>query len=156
MNNSTPIISLSALTFTLAGNKQPFFKDLSIEFKPGVFHRIKGKNGVGKSLFFRIIQAQFFQNEKISGTVSLTTKSYNLSTSLPLSYSEHIAALPQKFDLVLADSFSGEDNLRCANIGTYPLFFRSLVTIHFLIFLLNLILIYTNRFTCYRADNAKS
>jgi len=122
MNTSKSILSFNEVTFCLPNTQQPFFKNLSISFQAGVLHRIGGKNGVGKSLFFRLIQGHFFKDENISGAITLHTKTYTLSSekSLPISYTSHIASLPQKFDQVLADAFSSEDNLRCALLQAYP------------------------------------
>lgn len=54
MNDNSPVITLSKVTFSYAGGKT-LFQDLSLELPGGGFYLVRGPSGAGKSTFLRLV-----------------------------------------------------------------------------------------------------
>jgi len=91
MNNKKSI-RLENITFSFSKNDKPFFKNLTVEFESGKLHFLTGKNGVGKSTLFRLLQ------ETVQGT----------------------CMVQQNINPMLADQFSFIENVRLAAMPEYP------------------------------------
>lgn len=115
-------ISLNGISFHFtSARKNRFFSDVSTSFEVNKIHFIRGKNGAGKSTLFRLMNGTIFSGEYIKGTFTLDGTSYNLSLEhARTSLKEHVRQVPQKFDLMLADNFSFEENLSMANMPRLP------------------------------------
>lgn len=120
MNAIKTSLLLNNVSFQFTQQTSPFFKNVSASFAPGTVHFIQGQNGVGKSTFFRILQGKIEGREIASGSITLNDISYNLATTHAQALEQHIKFVQQKFDLMLADQFSFEENLRCAALPHYP------------------------------------
>lgn len=81
-----------------------FFHNLSFVAQKGKIHAVEGKNGVGKSVLFRLLEEQ--KVEEGIGEVVVSTQA--------------ICSMPQKFDESLVGPFSFLENLRCSRLGKYP------------------------------------
>ncbi|MCB9493771.1 MAG: ABC transporter ATP-binding protein [Epsilonproteobacteria bacterium] len=121
-------LALEHINFLFAGRRQYFFKDLSVSFQANKVHFIRGKNGVGKSTFFRILQGQTLQNERLEGTITLGEDVYTFSGAGSVkskqgsaTLADKVSLVQQKFDLMLAGDFSFNENIACANMEQFPL-----------------------------------
>ena len=54
MDDNTPVIAFSKVTFSYAGGKA-LFQDLSLELAGGGFYLVRGPSGSGKSTFLRLV-----------------------------------------------------------------------------------------------------
>ena len=102
-----------------------FFDDISLN---KVKHRltfIVGKNGVGKSTFFRLLQGIVYPGERISGILNVNEHSYDLSIPADRDrLHKKSLILHQQFDAMLVPHFTGEENLRFAQFPQYPGLFQ--------------------------------
>ncbi len=98
-----------------------FFDNLSIRIPNFGLTCIVGKNAVGKSTFFRILQGIIFPGETISGILKINNAVYDLSKEQDrnILYRRSII-MHQNFDRMLAPSFTGKQNLRFARFSKYP------------------------------------
>jgi len=105
-------LSIKNLQFKFQKSGQPFFNDLSITLEKGHMHHLHGCNGSGKSTLFNIIKGTYKNHPHISGTILLHNNE---------EYSSHdIAMVHQKYDSMLANHFSFEENLQFSQLGKYP------------------------------------
>ena len=99
-----------------------FFNDahLSID-QPGIY-MIFGKNGVGKTSFFRVLQGEYTSGH-LSGEINLNNRTYNLTDSHDRrELSKSIVYLDQHYDHLMVSGFTGIQLLQCKNMSTFPHF----------------------------------
>ncbi|MCE5318741.1 MAG: ATP-binding cassette domain-containing protein [Parachlamydia sp.] len=106
------------LAFSFDGHA-PLFQQLTFKLERGRIHRLKGKNGSGKSTLFGILQGDIPIGAILSGTLKINGKDHHLSEGTDLKGS--IACVTQRFDSMLSDQLSFEDNLRSALLPAFPL-----------------------------------
>jgi ABC-type multidrug transport system ATPase subunit len=111
-------ISIQQLTFKFGKGRKSFFNDVSVDFDPYQLNFIQGKNGSGKSTFFRLINGNVQPGEEVSGFLMLDAESYFFDQRLQACITE----IPQNFDRMLAPENTFIENLICAQIGRYPTF----------------------------------
>lgn len=111
-----PLI-VEGLNFSFDGHA-PLFQQLTFKLERGRIHRLKGKNGSGKSTLFGILQGDIPPGSTLSGTLKIDGKNHCLRrTNLKGS----IACVTQRFDSMLSDQLSFEDNLRSGLLPAFPL-----------------------------------
>jgi len=98
-------IYIEELSFSY--NQNPFFSSLTLAFEAGRLHGIKGANGVGKSTLFQLIKGE----QPYEGKIICSGK---------------VEAVHQKYDRMIADQFTVEENLRFASLPRRPSFFKPL------------------------------
>lgn len=123
--NENNFLELQNLSFKFSSQSRAFFNNVSIGFAANKIHFICGRNGVGKSVLFRIVQGNFNSSELVTGKYSLDGKNYVIESDkkVDTAYKHQIAVVCQKFDEMLADKFTVKQNLQMANINLYPSFF---------------------------------
>lgn len=120
---NTKCLTIKNLNFRFSSKNKPFFENVNIDFDAGKLHFIKGKNGVGKSVFFRILQGNISENEELSGSFTFNKNHINITThnAIPTANNSQIQMVKQDINSMIADQFSFKQNLEFANIGTFPL-----------------------------------
>src|SRR5256885_15678604 len=103
-NNQNPL-TLTNVSFKFSKHGSYFFKDICLMLMPGSHYFVCGKNGVGKSTFFRILQGRFESEELCTGM---------------LSTSGNVSVVHQDVSTMLADKLTVQENLQCALLPTYP------------------------------------
>ncbi len=118
MNN---YVSLENFTFFFRQETNVFFDHLSLKIdKPGLIF-IVGKNGVGKSTFFRILQGVIHSQEQCSGLLQIKDQIYNLAQSYDRNRLHNASRiLHQSFDSMLVSKFTGFENLAFAKFHHNP------------------------------------
>lgn len=115
--------SLESFSFGFDTKQPSFFDNVSCEIlKPGL-NFVIGKNGAGKSTFFRLMQGIVGTSEVITGKVTIQDHQYdfaNLQDRKKLHSRSMI--LHQNFDAMLAPSFTGYQNLQYSRFSTNPSF----------------------------------
>lgn len=82
-----------------------FFENLSFHLEAGKINALHGKNGLGKSVLLNIISGNTPKQAVIKGEIVNATNAVLVN---------------QRFDQMIADKFSFEDNLRFACMQRYP------------------------------------
>jgi ABC-type multidrug transport system ATPase subunit len=96
------------LYFQHAKGEPPFFEDISFELEPGFLHALYGKNGTGKTVLMHLLAGKKTPSRgEIIGN-------------------EKAAFVNQRFDQMLADGFTFEENLKFAGIERFPSLFSPL------------------------------
>ena len=114
-------VYIENMTFRFPHQKSPFFQSLSLHFPAGKLSFIQGKNGSGKSTFFRIVQGNLLPEEQLTGTVHLNSESFFIEhNKVPTAFINQIKTVVQDIDSMLADQFSVEQNLQGALFPAYP------------------------------------
>lgn len=113
--------SLKSLSFAFNGDQKNFFDDITIDVvKPGITFLL-GKNGVGKSTFFRLLQGIVHRGEKLHGILKLQDTSYDLGVVADCNrLHQRSMILHQSFDDMLAPSFTGLQNLTFSTFDENP------------------------------------
>ena len=114
------VLSLRNVTFGFAGVQRPLFYNVNVSFATGKIHVIRGRNGVGKSTLFRILQGQVYPGEQFSGSLYLDNRKYDERALKKCELKDMLQLVPQKFDCALADECSFDQNLALAQIPYLP------------------------------------
>lgn len=114
-------LTLDAMTFFFPNAKEPFFESLSLHCPVGKLHFIQGKNGSGKSTLLRILQGSIMPGEQLTETLSLNSEQAIIHNNrVPVQISQKIKTVVQNTDDMLADQFTVEQNLQCAQFPINP------------------------------------
>lgn len=84
-----------------------FFKNLSFDLEKGKLHALHGKNGTGKSVLLNLLSGNIPSESILNGFIEMDGA---------------VQLVNQRFDLMIADQFSFDDNLRFACMDPYPSF----------------------------------
>lgn len=110
-------LTLQNISLQFSSTAKPFFAGLTGHFDAGKLSFIQGKNGIGKSTLFRLIQGNLRSSEVTRGTLTINGAPYDVAQHRR---HDDVKMVQQKFDLMLADQFSFEQNLTFATFGTLP------------------------------------
>lgn len=88
-----------------------FFEELSFALEPGKIHALQGKNGVGKSVLLNLLSGKQPPQAVVTGKLSCVKET---------------AYVNQRFDQMIADQFSFQENLQFACMKAYPTLFSRL------------------------------
>lgn len=115
--------SVHNLGFKFTPEQRCFFKDLSLELEAGKLHFLRGENGSGKSTLLRLLQGGVDKGEQVLGSIEIeghAAKLNEMAVRANKKIFERISLVPQKFDEMLANQLSFEENLSLANMDAYP------------------------------------
>ena len=114
-------MKIKKLSFKFDKNAQYFFNDLSIDFAAGKINFIQGKNGVGKSTLFNILQGNIPASSLISGEFELGKQIVSAQqNAIDSNMSYQVKMVQQQFDKMLALNFTFDQNLQIAQLNQYP------------------------------------
>lgn len=116
------ILYIKNISFKFSPDAQYFFKNLSASFESGQLHFIKGNNGSGKSTLFRILQAKLEPSQRLQAEIELDGSLIKFSDESidDKSFTKQVKLVQQNVNVMLADNFTVEQNLQCANLPEYP------------------------------------
>lgn len=124
------MLVLKNVTYTFAGAIAPLFKDISCTIQNPGITLVTGKNGVGKSTLFSLVQGTVAAH----GTIMLDDQSYDLNMLHDrIQLQAHTILMQQKVDHMLAPSFTVRENLQAASLSKFPFltdFSRTVYTMH--------------------------
>lgn len=99
------ILTLDNVSFSFPHESKPLFENTSLSFTPHTLHLIVGDNGSGKSTLMRLLMKSTYPQEKMAGTIT---------------HNGTIRLVTQRYDHMLAPSFTVADNIAFARLGHYP------------------------------------
>jgi len=112
---------LNNLNFKFNSQDQPFFHDVHIEFNSGSVYFIQGKNGVGKSTFFSILQGTTPRSALLTGTIIFNDIEFFIKNNyMNPKISAHVKTVAQDVTTMIVNPMTVEENLKLANLPTYP------------------------------------
>jgi len=118
MNKNKGSFSLEQVSFKFANHQPYFFKNVSLALEAGMHYFVCGKNGVGKSTFFRILLGDIGDQEYCSGTLRIHDKNFDIQEDI--SYRKYVRLLQQDVDTMLVDILTVKENLQCALLPRFP------------------------------------
>lgn len=109
------------LNFSFNMHEQPFFHDIHAEFDSGTTYFIQGKNGVGKSTFFSVLQGTTPRNALLTGTINFNNTEFSIKNNCMSSHiSTQVKTVVQDSNKMIVNAMTVEENLRLAHLPTYP------------------------------------
>ncbi len=109
-------MQVNQLCFQHEKNAPYFFKDLSFELAANQIHVLHGKNGIGKTVLLNLLSGKIPPKAIIKGEINGGNR---------------VVLVNQRFDSMIADQFSFEENLRFACMNRFPHPFCGLNSPHF-------------------------
>lgn len=127
MSSSSYAVEVKNLSFRFAQHSSLFFEDISFQLEKGKLHHLKGKNGSGKSTLFSLMRGEV-SGIYTTGELLIQQQRY---TSQELIASQkklrkQLTLVNQRYDALIADQFSFQDNLRFASLPRFPTCFKTL------------------------------
>lgn len=112
---------LKNFSFSFDSQGPLFFDNITLRIEKSGLTCIVGKNGVGKTTFFRLLQGILHPGEIVSGILHVNEHVYDLSCEQDR-YALHQQSmiLYQNFDRMLAPNFTGWQNLSFAQFPIFP------------------------------------
>jgi ABC-type lipoprotein export system ATPase subunit len=117
-NNNLTVTNLS---FAFNQKDPLFFHNLSFTCQVGTITFLQGKNGVGKSTLFRLLQGHIRPYEIVKGSFSINNTAHAIANNqMPASLSTTVKMVVQNINSMLAPDCNAIQNLQLAQIGTFP------------------------------------
>lgn len=121
----TYALQVHSLNFHFETQSTPFFKDFSLDLEEGKIHRLKGKNGTGKSTLFSLLRGDLTPTSRCTGKIQIGQNQFHLSPNAPSLLKGNCSLVNQRFDRLIADQFTFEENLQFAQFSRCPSICRS-------------------------------
>lgn len=121
MSNIT-LFSLKKLSFSFHNNVKPLFNQAEFSITKNSLTFIRGKNGMGKSTLFNILQGTIAQSSIISAELEYDGKEYKINTpeDIPKEFTHNVKMVQQSFDSMIAPDEDFNNNLALAKLATIP------------------------------------
>lgn len=98
-----------------------FFDNVNLELESGRIHFIQGKNGVGKSTFFHILQGTTPDKIHLNGTFTINNQTFEIKNNqVSSSFCDQVKTVVQEVNSMLASNLTAEENLCMAALNSYP------------------------------------
>jgi|SRR4030095_2344061 len=109
------------MNFKFNEQQNYFFHTINITFESGNTYFIQGKNGVGKSTFFSILQGTLPQHSLLTGTVNFNNTEFVINNNyIDQKLYSHVKTVVQDVNTMIVNSMTVEENLKLAGLPTYP------------------------------------
>ncbi len=114
--------SIENFSFAFHDTSPLFFDNITLRLATPGLTCIVGKNGIGKSTLFRLLQGIVYPGEFVTGVLRIQEDVYDLSNVYDRErlYQKSIM-LYQHFDTMLVPSFTGFQNLNFASLPECPM-----------------------------------
>ncbi len=114
---------LNDLDFKFNAHDQLFFHNVHIKFDSGKTYFIQGKNGVGKSVFFSLLQGTSPRGTVLTGKISFNNSEFSIKNNcIDNKISSQIKTVVQDINKMIISAMTIEENLRLAHLPRYPQF----------------------------------
>lgn len=112
---------ITNMSFKFSKQKNYFFHSVNVSFDSGKIYFIQGKNGVGKSTFFSILQGTTPQGSELTGSVIFNNAEYSIkNNSMNEKLCSHIKTMLQDSNKMVVNTMTVEENLQLAQLQRYP------------------------------------
>jgi energy-coupling factor transporter ATP-binding protein EcfA2 len=112
---------LHNISFKFNPQEQPFFHDAHIEFDSGSVYFIQGKNGVGKSTFFSVLQGTTPRSALLTGTIIFDGTEFTIKNNyMDPKISARVKTVVQDSNKMIVNTMTIDENLRLAHLPMHP------------------------------------
>jgi putative ABC transport system ATP-binding protein len=112
---------LQDINFTFNAQEQPFFHNVHMKFDSGTIYFIQGKNGVGKSTFFSILQGTTPRNALLTGKIIFDGTEFSIKNNcMDHKITSKVKTVIQDINKMIVNAMTIEENLRLAHLPQYP------------------------------------
>ena|SRR5438445_7360110 len=112
---------LHNISFKFNPQEQPFFHDANIEFDSGKIYFIQGKNGVGKSTFFSVLQGTTPRSALLTGKIIFNGTEFNIKNNyMDPKISSQVKTVVQDSNKMIVNTMTIDENLRLAHLPKRP------------------------------------
>lgn len=109
------------MTFGFNVHGPAFFKNVTINFESGNIYFVQGKNGVGKSTFFSILQGTTPHTATLEGTIHYDNHTVRITNNMiPHALSSLVKTVVQDVTQMIVTTFTVQENMQLALLPTYP------------------------------------
>lgn len=114
-------MTITNMSFKFNKQTDYFFRDANITFESGNIYFVQGKNGVGKSTFFSILQGSIPHDAQLTGSVTFNNTEYVIQhNSMNPTLCSHIKTMLQDSNKMVVATMSVEENIHLAQLPYYP------------------------------------
>lgn len=115
------MLTINNLSFRFDASFALFFNDVFLKLEQGKVHALRGKNGVGKSTLFRLLQGRVHADEQVSGAVQFHDTTYDLSKSTDrTNYGSLVKTVCQDVRQMIAPEYTVHENIQLAALSKHP------------------------------------
>lgn len=109
------------MTFKFISTDQPFFSNISLTLEEKKVYVVEGKNGVGKSTFFSLLQGTNSPNSEITGSVTYDSAAHKITHNhLPHEVISQVKTVVQDTAKMIVPVMTVQENLQLAQLSHYP------------------------------------
>lgn len=109
------------MTFKFDAYGPAFFENVTVSFKSGHLYFVQGKNGVGKSTFFSILQNTIPHNASLIGTIELDNKVFEITNNtMPHAISSQVKTVVQDINKMIVTTLTVKENMQLALLPSHP------------------------------------
>lgn len=114
-------LCINSMSFKFNQEKNYFFHISSLSFDTGKIYFLEGKNGVGKSTFFSILQGTTPQTTELTGSITFDNTLYIIKNNcMPIAIYSSIKSMLQDANKMIITSMTVAENIRLAQLNRYP------------------------------------
>lgn len=115
--------TIKNVSFRFKQDEPLFFASVNVTFEVGKLHFVQGRNGSGKSTFFRIVHGDIWPTESMNGTYQLNNDVYHITKNVvPYAYKKHVKHVIQHVKAMLVEQMTVEQNIAFACMQRHPFF----------------------------------
>ena len=112
---------ITNLSFKFHNQENYFFHTIDLTFESGKIYFVQGKNGVGKSTFFSILQGTTPRNALLTGSFSFDNQIYVIEkNNIDIKLSTNIKTMQQDCDKMVINTMTVKENIELAQLPKYP------------------------------------
>jgi ABC-type lipoprotein export system ATPase subunit len=112
---------ISNMYFKFSKQTDYFFHNISLTFESGKIYFVQGKNGVGKSTFFSILQGSIAYDAQLSGSITFNNTEYVIQqNSMNPELCSHIKTMLQDSNKMVVSTMTVAENIYLAQLPYYP------------------------------------
>lgn len=112
---------IQEMSFKFNGQQNYFFHNANISFESGNTYFVQGKNGVGKSTFFSILQGTIPRDALLTGTIVFDNKEFIIKNNcFDQTLYSSVKTVVQDVNTMIVMSMTVAENLQLAHLPTHP------------------------------------
>lgn len=112
---------ISNMSFKFNKQNDYFFHNANISFESENIYFVQGKNGVGKSTFFSILQGSIAPDTQLTGSITFDNTEYAIQQNkMNPELCSHIKTMLQDSNKMVVTTMTVQENIHLAQLPYYP------------------------------------